>query len=461
MKAKTIISILLAAILILGVFPISAAAENHPDILRGDTDLDGEIAIIDVTLIQRHLAEFITLDELSQTAAHCDFRSDELDITDAAMIQRWLADISDKKRDNVGLTALIWDVDHYIPIEEDYQRALDAYVEECDFNGVLYVTRNGHVLCQSASGKLDSDGSGDITVDSLFQVGSITKQMCASAIMLLKEQGKLDTSDTLDKYYPNYKYGSDITLRDLLTMQSGIKSFTDYIVIEGEGDAEASDLVLNVDSTASENKDIIKGWLATQELDSTPGTKFYYNNSNFFILADIVEMVSGMPYQDFMKQNVFAPLGMDNTGFYEDFYNDPRYAQTIATAIDPAFPLWMLTAGITFGCGDVVSCAKDMDIWLNSLYDCSLLTKESIKEMTTGGDANPNYGYGISRYNDGSLMHTGSVGTYLSIAFTDPGYGYNLFIATNQSAFPAPYINDDEVSIEEFAYNIEDYTFEL
>lgn len=122
-----------------------------------------------------------------------------------------------------------------------------------------------------------------------YYIGSLTKQFTAAAVMILQEQDKLSTDDTLDKYYPDYKYGSDITIRNLLTMTTGLP---DYL---GKSDesvrANAPQYDISEKNSAKDNHSVILKWILSQEIDNDE-ENYSYSNSDYFILGDIIEKVS-------------------------------------------------------------------------------------------------------------------------------------------------------------------------
>ncbi|MBE6824815.1 MAG: hypothetical protein E7513_05660 [Ruminococcaceae bacterium] len=314
-----------------------------------------------------------------------------------------------------------------------YQNFLDELMIEYNISGVAYVTQNGRVLCQSAVGMQNTIENKPMTIDTLFPVGSISKQFCATAILLLQEQGKLSVNDTLDQYFPEYVIGKDITIKNLLTMRSGIR---DYVNIDNQykgHENPVEEYTLSDTASKEENHKAILDWLFTQNLKFTPDRAYSYSNSNYLLLSIIVEQVSCINYTDFIKQNIFSPLNMTNSGFYEELVDSPDLAEhhvpdELKHLMDPTFK------GLSQGAGDLVSNSKDMDKWMTSLADGKLLSEESFKEMTTPQTPDSNYVYGIiADLKNGSLSHTGAVATYLSVMFTCPEQKLNIFVITNDA----------------------------
>lgn len=306
-----------------------------------------------------------------------------------------------------------------VSAQTDAQTYLDEQMEDYDLNGVVLVTKNGKVVCQSARGMANSAEGKEMTMDTLFPIGSNSKQFCAVAILMLQEQGKLSVEDTLSKYFPEYTIAADVTVKDLLTMRSGIREHQEGLNRE---------YTLSEDATSEENKQTILEWLYTKKLLFKPGQSHRYSNANYLLLSIIVEQVSGQSYADFIKDNIFKPLEMKKSGFYEELMNHPdlaEYTGDVATPIDPELK------GLTQGCGDLVSTAEDMDKWMTSLKECTLISKESFYEMTTDYSKGTGYGYGIRLQEDGALFHDGAIVSYLSFVFTYPEDGFNVYGVTN------------------------------
>lgn len=301
--------------------------------------------------------------------------------------------------------------------KESAQAYLDEQMAKTDMSGVLYVTKNGEVLCQAAQGMADTEKGKEMTVDTLFPIGSLSKQFCATAVLILQEQGKLSVENKVTDYFPEYTIAEELTVKNLLTNRSGIRNYQEGIFY---GDYE-----LSFDATSAENKQTILDWIYSQELSFKPDSKYEYSNTNFFLLSIIVEKVSEQSYMDFVKENILTPMEMTNSGFYEELYDHPDLAEHHGELTDP------MCKGYAQGAGDLVSNAKDLDKWMTSFKERSLLSEESYIEMTTDYSPGVGYGYGIGVLSNGGLTHTGAITTYICTASTYPEEGINIFAITN------------------------------
>ena len=307
------------------------------------------------------------------------------------------------------------------------QQFLEDSMKSYNLEGVAIVVKDGKTLCQAATGIADPETGEESTTDSLYCVGSVGKQFCATAVMLLQQQGKLSVDDMLGKYYPECPYGDKVSLSQMMSMRSGIAEFYDT-TYDGHNlnETPVGDLakVLTNEGTVEENREILTKWLFEQPLEFEPDAENMYCNSNFFLLASIVEKVSGESYEDFVKENIFAPLGMTNSGFVDELLDDPRLAKN--SQADKAKTVYV---GITRGLGDIVTCADDMKKWMLSFAEDKLLTADSKLQMMYDPDED-GYGFGISPY-DGNWYHSGVFTSYLSFDYIIPSQHAGIFLVTN------------------------------
>lgn len=314
------------------------------------------------------------------------------------------------------------------------QTIADAVIRQSGFEGVVMITQNGEVLAQSAVGNTNREPNAPVTPDTRFCVASVSKQFAATAIMLLQEQGLLSTSDTIDAYFPDFVYGGSITIQNLLSMRSGL--FTGDGIVPNSGEAPSlvpEEYGFSYDNTMEENRQAALAWLFEQPLNFEPGTRYEYSNSNYFLLAQIVEQVAGMPYEDFVRQRIFEPLGMSRSGFIHELWHEDDVA--LPPAADAENFEAPIASGVLQGAADLVTTAGDIDKWLTALRQKTLLSEESYAEMTQ--DYSPDdgkYGYGLMLHMPNGIGHTGMLSAYTSLAYTRPDKGYNFFAVSNNKA---------------------------
>ena len=304
------------------------------------------------------------------------------------------------------------------PLADSVQKQLDEALSKEAFKGVTQIVRGDTVIYQYTDG---SDDNGQpMTIDASLPIGSVSKQFCAAAVMLLCDRSKLSVDDKLDKYYSDYKSGNKITIKNMLNMSSGIP---DYYEMFMDGSKLGAD--------EAENIKKIKEMLFAEELNFEPGDDYGYSNSNYLLLADIVEQVSGTPYHEFIRKNIFEPLEMTHTGFVEDIKDSPEWASALSKTelmTETSCP------GLTKGAGDIVINAADMDKWMHGLSGGKVISSESYKKMTE--DVNENsyedYCYGLCKMSYDGVGHVGQIPPHFgAVDYFSTEQGIYLFAASN------------------------------
>jgi len=199
----------------------------------------------------------------------------------------------------------------YDPANAD--KRIDAFMQDLHdhhgFNGNVLVAKHGKILYENAIGWADYLHKKKLTINSQFELASVTKTMTSTAILLLMEQGKLKLDQDVKAFFPNFPYDG-VTIRLLLTHRSGMMNYVYF----------------TDDIWRKEHRNQSKGITNLDEMNliaqykparfNKPDVRFLYNNSNFMVLGSIIEKVSGKPYAQFMKENVFIPAGMRHTAVY-------------------------------------------------------------------------------------------------------------------------------------------------
>lgn len=241
--------------------------------------------------------------------------------------------------------------------------AIDEYLTNLHFNGTALVVKNGKVILNKGYGYSDMEKKIHNNPDTVFFIASITKVFVSTAIMQLQEQGKLNVHDSLSKYIPDFPNGHEITLYNLLTHTSGIPQHS-----------ETSQKV----SHAELIKKIEQGHLRFK-----PGTQWLYSDSNYSILAYIVEKVSKQPFDDYIEKNIFEKAGMTNTGFGNDYYNQPYPSVGYRFKHNKLISLSLPDMSELFGCGDIYTTPYNMYLFDKALYSGKLMSQNSLKEFFT------------------------------------------------------------------------------
>lgn len=190
-----------------------------------------------------------------------------------------------------------------ISIDELITSRLNSISPGC----VILISKKGQIFYQKAFGKANLELNVPVKPDMIFRIGSITKQFTAVSILQLVEQGRISLNDSIQKYIKDFPpKGQTITIENLLTQTSGIP---DYLNLEFNLPNP-----FRIDISTKQIVDSIK----IQQLIFTPFSKFEYSNSNYFLLGYIIEQVSGLSYAEYIKNNIFDPIGLTKT-----YYDTP------------------------------------------------------------------------------------------------------------------------------------------
>ena len=190
----------------------------------------------------------------------------------------------------LGLTKNQNDLSHKL------SKYMNAQKDVNGFSGTVLIVKKDRVLLRQAYGLADYEWNIKNTVDTKFQLASVTKQFTAAAILQLVERGKLSLDDKLSTFLPDYPHAENVTIHMLLSHSSGLSlGFKDLALS-----------TISADSAYNEIKKI--------PYEFSPGTKSEYSNIGYYLLGKIIEKVSGEKYAVFLKKNIFEKVGMKNTG---------------------------------------------------------------------------------------------------------------------------------------------------
>jgi CubicO group peptidase (beta-lactamase class C family) len=231
------------------------------------------------------------------------------------------------------------------------------------FNGSLLVAEKGKILLQKGYGYRDVAAQLPNDPQTIFQVGSITKEFTAAVILKLAEKKKLSLTDHLSKYEPGFPGGDNIIVQDLLTHTSGIFNYSDMKDI-WEKSSEPTDEHAVVD------------FLKSKTLDFKPGEKFSYSNSNYMLLAYIIQKVTGKTYETAVSDMIFKPLHMTRSGFYFTALKDENKAKGYWAFSAAEYEEGPPTNPTQFiGSGEMYSTVQDLYLWHQALQEGKVLSK--------------------------------------------------------------------------------------
>ena len=272
---------------------------------------------------------------------------------------------------------------------ESVDRQIDELASSGGFRGALLVAKRGHVLLRKAYGPADEASGVPNRPETRFRIGSITKQFVAAGILRLADRGLLDVQDSLcSRLSPCPSAWQPITLRHLLTHTSGLPDYTTF--------ANFPALIGTPASTAD-----LLARFRDLPLDFPPGDHWSYSNSGYVVLGALLEAISGRAWGDYLREEIFVPLGMADTGVDEDSPSLLRHATGyLQPGVKPVF----LAMSEFAAAGALASTVDDLFLWDEALRAGRVLSAGSLAAATSaqvpckpGGCAlasDTGYGYG-------------------------------------------------------------------
>lgn len=281
---------------------------------------------------------------------------------------------------------LVWLVSAVVACAQDTARmeaVVKAQTEGDRYMGNVRVERDGVTLFSGSYGWANLEWKVPHTPASKFRIGSVTKQFTAAAILLLEERGKLKVEDPVFKYIPTMPEAwKAVTVHQLLSHTSGVPSFTD------QPDFKKWALLPETPAqTLAHIRDL--------PLDFAPGEKFKYSNTGFTLLGWIVELVSGQTYETFLRENIFTPLGMSDSGYDTSATILPQRAAGYVPGPAGLNNAPYVDMHVPHGAGALYSTTGDLVKWTQGLFGGKLLAAASLEKMITPVKSGYAYGLGV------------------------------------------------------------------
>ena len=306
---------------------------------------------------------------------------------------------------------------------------LDVYmrtqVQNSHFSGAVLVGRAGEVLFEAGYGLADVEWQIPNRANTKFSIASLSKQFTAVLIMKLQEQGKLHATDLICRHLDSCpETWSSIRISHLLSHTSGIPDFTDIPSFLAE-------------RRLSRSKDQVILTFRDKPLEFSPGAKFRYSNSNYFLLGMIVEKVSGSTFEDVLTQEILAPLRLNDSGIASGDSIIEKQARGYRAAPEGrVIDADIMDAGWTFGAGAIYSTVRDLKKWDDALYTEAILPRSTLASMWT--PVKEGYGYGwyvpaISRatLNRHVVFHSGHTDGFVSCMSRFPNDELVVIVLSN------------------------------
>jgi D-alanyl-D-alanine carboxypeptidase len=300
----------------------------------------------------------------------------------------------------------------------------------------LAIVRDGRTIKAQGYGFANLELKAPATKDTVYEIGSNTKQFTAAAIMMLVEENKIRLENPLTKYFPEAPQSwRDITIRHLLTHTSGIQN---HVAVPHWLDVFRTNLSFE---TAPTRDELLKMFFKLP-LEFQPGETWAYDNTGYYLLGIIIEKASGKSYWQFLDEHIFKPLGMNATHNTDPQPIVPNRASGYEWKHDHFENRPVLLPTIAFSAGSLLSTVEDMAKWDAALSTEKLLKKSSLDQMWTatitkdGADAPFNYGFGwfIDSYHGHRLVqHSGGTPGFSSVIYRFLDDKLTIIILTNHS----------------------------
>ena len=333
-------------------------------------------------------------------------------------------------------------------INDGFKHRMDTLFQDWNMGnhpgGVVGVINSDKIRYLNAFGNANLEYNVPNNTETLFNIGSISKQFTALGIVLLQQKGLLSLADPVKKYLPGFPvFQKPITLAHLLHHTSGLRDFHDLLAMAGwRGDDFRT------------NEDILRFVQKQTDLNFEPGENFMYSNTGYVVLAKIIEEVTNEDFKTWMQRNIFVPLQMQHT-YVEDNYQRvvankaASYYHSHERVFETAQGYWAYT-----GAGNVYSNTEDLLKWATNFYNPQKGWEESFKMLQVLGKLNNGefltYANGIyvdEMFGKKRIQHAGVVGGYRSFLSIYPEAELGIVVLTNFSNAPFGEKADDIAGI--------------
>lgn len=310
-------------------------------------------------------------------------------------------------------------------IADRVDELMTAAMKSDHFNGSILITRNGKVIVSKGYGMSNIENDIPNTSQTKFRIGSLTKQFTAMAIMMLQERGKLNVEHSVCNYLTNCPEAwKPVTIHHLLTHSSGIP---DYVNVWGY------EKVLASPSPATDILEIVK----KAPVEFKPGKRFSYSSLGYILLGSVIEKSSGMPYEAFLRENIFKPLKMENTGYDNNKailkHRAAGYSLQRNTLINAPY----MDMSLPFAAGGLYSTVEDLQLWDEALYTEKLVGKKSLDAIFTAYAAEHGYGWQVTKHlNRKFIGHGGWINGFASSIARYPEDKLCVIVLSNLDSVP-------------------------
>lgn len=273
---------------------------------------------------------------------------------------------------------------------------MDSYTKLWPFSGAVVAVNNGEVIFNKSYGMANIEHGVSNMTQTKYKIASLTKQITCMGIMILRERGLLNTSDSIRRFFPDYpELDERITIHHLMTHTSGL--FNDFSVV---------DPYLILGKRLFTDKEVFN-LFKDMPLEFEPGEGWSYCYFGYYLLGVIIERVSGKSYIEFIKENIFKPLGMNDSGL-DDYIEILSNKASGYYASGEKLICCEIDTMSAFSAGAIYSTTKDILLWDQALYSEKLVSKKTMNEIFTPYKEDYGYGWIIDKnLNRKRVRHSG------------------------------------------------------
>lgn len=355
---------------------------------------------------------------------------------------------SDQQKLTIGLVLSIIFLLSSCQVEKEvesnkYEDFLSEVYTKGQFNGNALILEDGEIVFQGSFGIGNIDPIDSLNLNSIFRLGSVSKQFTAMGIMKLKESGQLSYDQDIKDFIPELPY-EGVTIRHLLTHVSGLPDYMDMMNKNWKTELEND----NPEKFVSGNIDLIEMFAKLKpQIRFEPGEKWEYSNTGYVLLASIVGRVSGMPFGRFLKEQIFEPAKMTNSSVYNYVSgNDPQMPLRVYGYRAELNGIDLVSTDIHYlnpvaGDGGVYSTLADLMKWDRILYTEDLISQNTLEEAFTpavlnnGDTTTYGFGWGIGKSLSGKkvVAHSGGWVGFITYIYREVEENNCIIVLTNNS----------------------------
>jgi CubicO group peptidase (beta-lactamase class C family) len=320
------------------------------------------------------------------------------------------------------------------PLRKRLEQIASSYTDGNVFMGSVLVVRGDEILLNKGYGKANLEKNIPNDPDTKFRIGSLTKQFTAALVLLLQQDGKLRIEDPVRKYLPDAPKSWDkITLIELLGHNSGIP--------EIQSDLRFRSWAMSPHTHAEE-----LALFKDRPLNFEPGSKNEYSNSNYLVLGAVIEKVTGEDFGTLLRNRVFKPLGMNDSGVDKDGLVLSKRAQGYNNDNGRLVPAPSESMSVPWSAGSIYSTANDLMRWERGLFGGKVLSQSSLKAMTTSGKVSHGLGVGVSMEDGVKVVdHNGAIEGFVAHMAYVPEPRITVIVLSNVFGGAPPAMGDQLV----------------